>query len=993
MIKSHSKGTKLAAAALCIGVGSFSDPRDVPGLAHFLEHMVFMGSKKFPQENDFDSFINNHGGSDNGSTDYEVTTFYFECFEKHFLQALDKFSQFFISPLMKRDSMTREREAVESEFQTALPSDEYRKEQLLVSLADANSPVNSFSWGNMVTLKENISDDELYEKLHEFRKRHYSAHRMTLAVQGRLPMSTLETYVLKCFSDIPSNGVPADDFKHFSNSIFDTPKFKRLYYVKPVADTSQVSLTFCLPSLLQLYKTKPHVYVSWLLGHQGANSLFSYLKKKVWVLSLFAGNEESGAEFNSIYATFTISLVLTKDGFGHLKEIIEAIFAYISLLKEVGPSERIFNEIKCIQEISFRFEEEDTAVDNVEDLSEQMQYFPPVDYLTGDTLIFEYNPDVINMALNNLSPDNMNIMISSTDLPKSIIYNKIEPWFNTHYTDMEIPTEWMDCWKKPQKIPSFSLPKPNLYITTDFTILPKIKSKSKYPNKIMSTPIIELWYRKDEHFELPVAYYYYYLISPSAIKDSLSSCLIQIYVVLVTMNLGEEGYEATLAELEYEVVACEAGVCIKVSGYNEKLPLLIQLVGKYLTNVAELLTEPTFNAVKEKLTKSLFNGFYKPSRLCKDLRLSILGANYFSLIERHSSMSEVTYTMMKNFLKNFLKNLYIQGLVQGNVTSETVLKVTNKLLEHLKTASLSEEDRPKIIMNQIPVGEHCLRVNSFNKENPNSIITNYYQCGVADIKNTVILELILLLIEEPLFDTLRTKEQLGYKVGCLLRDTNGVLGYTINVTAQARKYTTQYVDSRIEEFVEFTHKLLKKLTDKRFAQTKHDLIKLKQYVDIDLEDETLRNWDEIVNCKYQFNRTEQEIKMIQSLQFGEVRKWWEANNLSSKNGTCRKLSIQVVGYPLSDAENPKDIVEKVDKVMNSSSPRIQPEVLKLSYDVDHLDLKDEAETENNPTMGQQKVAIDYVKDDKEIKTRNKSYFITDINEFKQNLVQFKYPLL
>lgn len=46
-----------AAAGLCIGVGSFSDPKNVQGMAHFLEHMVFMGSKKFPEENDFDSFI------------------------------------------------------------------------------------------------------------------------------------------------------------------------------------------------------------------------------------------------------------------------------------------------------------------------------------------------------------------------------------------------------------------------------------------------------------------------------------------------------------------------------------------------------------------------------------------------------------------------------------------------------------------------------------------------------------------------------------------------------------------------------------------------------------------------------------------------------------------------------------------------------------------------------------------------------------------------
>ncbi|KAJ8928147.1 hypothetical protein NQ314_019327 [Rhamnusium bicolor] len=53
----ESSSDEYAAAGLCIGVGSFSDPKEVPGMAHFLEHMVFMGSEKFPAENDFDSFI------------------------------------------------------------------------------------------------------------------------------------------------------------------------------------------------------------------------------------------------------------------------------------------------------------------------------------------------------------------------------------------------------------------------------------------------------------------------------------------------------------------------------------------------------------------------------------------------------------------------------------------------------------------------------------------------------------------------------------------------------------------------------------------------------------------------------------------------------------------------------------------------------------------------------------------------------------------------
>lgn len=88
--------------------------------------MLFMGSKKYPDENDFDHFVNKNGGFDNAFTDCETTVFYFECQRRSFREALDKFAHFFISPLMKKSAMAREREAVDSEFEMALTSDSSR---------------------------------------------------------------------------------------------------------------------------------------------------------------------------------------------------------------------------------------------------------------------------------------------------------------------------------------------------------------------------------------------------------------------------------------------------------------------------------------------------------------------------------------------------------------------------------------------------------------------------------------------------------------------------------------------------------------------------------------------------------------------------------------------------------------------------------------------------------------------------------------------------
>ncbi|KAB7506990.1 Insulin-degrading enzyme-like protein [Armadillidium nasatum] len=160
---------KASAASLTIGVGHLENPKEIQGLMHFLEHMVFMGSEKYPKENCFDNFVKKCGGCDNAHTDYENTTFYFEVQEMHFEKALDMFAQFFISPLMKKEAMQRERKSVHSEFQDSVDDDDCRREKLLANIANPDHPISFFNCGNEKTLQLNISDEELHSKLHHIR--------------------------------------------------------------------------------------------------------------------------------------------------------------------------------------------------------------------------------------------------------------------------------------------------------------------------------------------------------------------------------------------------------------------------------------------------------------------------------------------------------------------------------------------------------------------------------------------------------------------------------------------------------------------------------------------------------------------------------------------------------------------------------------------------------------------------------------------------------
>jgi secreted Zn-dependent insulinase-like peptidase len=155
----------IAAIQLVVKVGSFDDPPYAMGLAHFLEHIMLMGSEKYPGENSFNEFLKANGGDYNAMTNAEYTAYYFKMSEKAFAEALDIFAQQIVSPLLLKNAMQREREAVDSEYQMARSSDMVLIENVHKSFISENHPASKFNYGNLKTLKEDITDDNLHSEL------------------------------------------------------------------------------------------------------------------------------------------------------------------------------------------------------------------------------------------------------------------------------------------------------------------------------------------------------------------------------------------------------------------------------------------------------------------------------------------------------------------------------------------------------------------------------------------------------------------------------------------------------------------------------------------------------------------------------------------------------------------------------------------------------------------------------------------------------------
>lgn len=164
-----------------------SDPKEIPGLAHFCEHMLFLGTEKYPNENDYNKFLSEHNGSSNAATYPDHTLYYFDINPDQLHNALDRFAQFFLTPLFTESATERELNAVNLEHEKNIANDTWRLDQLDKHTADPNHPYNTFGTGNKYTLETRPKEKgiNVREQLLEFHDKWYSANIMCLGVLGK----------------------------------------------------------------------------------------------------------------------------------------------------------------------------------------------------------------------------------------------------------------------------------------------------------------------------------------------------------------------------------------------------------------------------------------------------------------------------------------------------------------------------------------------------------------------------------------------------------------------------------------------------------------------------------------------------------------------------------------------------------------------------------------------------------------------------------------
>ena len=270
--------TDKAAASLDLDVGSGSDPNDREGLAHLLEHMLFLGTDRYPTAGEYQEFIRSRGGNHNAYTSVDHTNYYFDIEASHLAGALDRFARFFVAPTLDSQLIASERSVVHAEYSSKQEADGRRIWVARRQALDPAHPQAGFAVGNEETLADRLGD-RVADDLQAFYLQHYHAGRMVLAVLGKESLKDLEAMVRARFDEVPvgtSYALPDPV------SLYATDTMPLWQIVEPKKELRQLSFIFPVPSNRKLYATKPLSYVANLLGHEGPGSLFTVLKAKGW---------------------------------------------------------------------------------------------------------------------------------------------------------------------------------------------------------------------------------------------------------------------------------------------------------------------------------------------------------------------------------------------------------------------------------------------------------------------------------------------------------------------------------------------------------------------------------------------------------------------------------------------------------------------------------------------------------------------------------------
>lgn len=846
----HDPEAQQSTAALAVAAGHFQDPQETQGLAHFLEHMLFLGTEKYPEATAYQDFIHQHGGHHNAWTGTEYSSYYCSVDAPSFAAALDRFSQFFYQPTFNPKWIAKEVNAIESEFQLKRKDELRRLYQVHKATANPAHPFSKFSVGNYHTLTSEGDTAGLDQHMRAFFDTWYRANRMTLVLAGPQNLNELETLALTYFAPIPGEGPGIAEVKE---PLYLPNQLGVQLHVRPLKDARRLILAFALPSIDTDYPYKTTSFIAHLLGYEGPGSLYAELHRANLINSLAAGGGISGSNFKD----FNLNMQLTAEGLKQTDRIIGIVLRAIERIKHEGLEDWRYRERQVAIANAFRFQEPARTADLAPQLAINMHHYQPHDLIFGDYRMEQLNLTKARELLGLMHADNLRATIIHRDLE----VDQHESIYGTDYQLRPFSDAQRELWQRAEAS-TIDLPPPNPYLHPLRPAQALENPELREPRCTAVAAGLTVWHLQDPDFRAPKAHLYCQFTLPNVTASARHYASARLWCELMIDRLNEDCYDAEIAGLHFNIYPQHYGLTLHISGYSQGI---IELGKDLLQRLRTTeFTDTRFHDLKHKLyvnwQSALAN---KPLNLLFARLNVLLQPHMYALSDLAEALTTVSRQSFDEWHKQLFERVELKLFAHGDLTQANV----NDLAD---CAQRTFTMQPNLQANMPPTRALSELKQNGKLEQRGKLATRHtdhaamlvIQGDDTSVLHQASLLLLNQFIQPHVFNELRTQQQLGYVVGSTympIEQRPHVLVYI-----QSSSYPADHLCEALESFRKNLLAQFDERIEKELEQVKGFLIRKLREPDTNLRLRSQRLWSTISPVDVNFDRLEQMAQQLEA---------------------------------------------------------------------------------------------------------------------------------
>ncbi|KFC06162.1 protease III [Trabulsiella guamensis ATCC 49490] len=792
-------------SALVAPVGSLEDPEAHPGLAHYLEHMTLMGSRKYPQPDSLAEFLKMHGGSHNASTAPYRTAFYLEVENDALEGAVDRLADAIAAPVLDKKYAERERNAVNSELTMARTRDGMRMAQVSAETINPAHPGARFSGGNLETLSDKPGSP-VHDALLAFRDKFYSANLMKAVIYSNKPLPELAQLAAETYGRVPNKNIERPEIN--VPVVTDAQKGIIIHYV-PALPRKVVRVEFRIDNNTAQFRSKTDELVTYLIGNRSPGTLSDWLQKQGLVEGIRA---DSDPVVNGNSGVLAISATLTDKGLAHRNDVVAAIFSYLNLLREKGIDKRYFDELAHVLDLDFRYPSINRDMDYVEWLADTMIRVPVEHTLDAVNIADKYDADAVKARLAMMTPQNARVWYISPNEP----HNKTAYFVDAPYQVDKISTEQFDIWQKKSNQLALSLPELNPYIPDDFTLNAPTEKYDR-PQLIENQPSLRVVYMPSRYFpDEPKADITMILRNPKAMDSARNQVIFALNDYLAGIALDQLANQAAVGGISFSTGA-NNGLMLNANGYTQRLPqLFLELLKAYFS----------YTPTQEQLdqAKSWYIQMMDSAEKGKAYDQAIMPVQmlsqvpYFQRETRRELLPSISLDEVMRYRDTLKANGRPEFMVVGNMTTEQS-KTLAKAVQTELGANGNEWCRNQDV---VVDKKQSVIFEKAGSSTDSALAAVFAPPNVDEYSSSAAASLLGQIVQPWFYNQLRTEEQLGYAVFAFPMNVGRQWG--MGFLLQSSDKQPAYLWERYKAFFPTAEAKLRAMKPEEFAQIQQAVI-------------------------------------------------------------------------------------------------------------------------------------------------------------------------